>query len=528
LNTKEKSKYLLGICIGTSSVKALLTNTSGKVICSSEITYEMSMPKPGWTEQEPDLWVKSSIKAIRDLLNKSNIKKNNLICIGISGQMHSTVFLDGRKNVIRPALLWNDQRTSKECEFLVKSIGYKKIIKLTSNKPINSFSLPKILWLRNNEENNFGKLKKFCLAKDYLKLIFSGDISTDPSDASGTLCFDVENNRWSKELLGELDLDYSILPNIKPSIEFGGFLSKPMSELLGLQAGVPIITGVADTAGEMIGNGIKEDGEAIVKLGTGGDLLVYSSKFIKNDGVFDLFSFPGGGFYTVQVTLSTAASLNWVLNNIGFDYEEIYKNSDKNMRYLDLKKYIENKKFALLEQEVEKTPLGAGGLIFLPYLIGERSPYFDPKARGALIGINLNTRKRNILRSVLEGIAFAQRDCYEILKEKKFEINKIIISGGGAKSELWCQIYSDVFNSQIYKMSSEEGPSMGVCILGSVATGVYDSIEQASQRFLSVNKIYKPNHDNHNKYNDLYKIYHGLYDKLKIPFSEINNFVTQK
>ncbi|MCL4415277.1 MAG: FGGY-family carbohydrate kinase, partial [Actinobacteria bacterium] len=292
----------------------------------------------------------------------------------------------------------------------------------------------------------------------------------------------------------------------------------------GLPEGLPILTGTADTAGEMLGNGINSDGDCLIILGTGGVLLVYHSKHYKNDGSLDMFCFPDGRFYSLGVTLSSSASLMWSLNKIGLDLDIVERGIDRNIRYCDFKEYIEKNKFNILEEEANEVSPGANGLIFLPYLTGERAPYADPSARGVLFGLNLNHGKKHILRAVMEGVAFSQRDCYEIIRKKGFDIKNIVISGGGAKSKLWCQIYSDVFNSRITKMSSEEGPSLGMCILGAVSLGIYDSIGKASKKFFREENTFNMNEENVSIYDELYGIYHDLYSKLKDSFFKIDKF----
>ena len=517
--------YLLGLCVGTSGIKTLITDTSGKIIDTSTVEYSVISPKPGWTEQDPDLWFESSIEAIKDLVGKSNINVKDIVSLGISGQMHSTVFLDKSNKVIRPAPLWNDQRSFKECQYLIDNIGVEKILEWTSNKPINSFSLLKVLWLKNNERENFKALKKICLSKDYIKLRLSGKLSTDPSDASGTLCFDVKRFTWSKDLLDELKLDISIFPEVRPSGEFSASISKEASMKTGLTEGLPIITGVADTAGEMLGNGISSDGGALIILGTGGVILTYHSKHYKNNGSLDMFCFPDGKYYSLGVTLSSAASIIWGLNNIGLDLKKTEENMRSDIKFLDFKEYVEKNKFAILEESAREIPPGSGGLIFLPYLTGERAPYSDPNAKGVLFGLSLKHDKRHILRAIMEGVAFSQRDCYEIIKKNGFIIKRIVITGGGAKNKLWCQVYSDIFNSGIVRMSTEEGPSLGVCILSAVSLGIYNSIKEASEKFVKVEEAYHPDNKNTVLYNDLYEIYHSLYSNLKGSFLKIDKFI---
>ncbi len=489
------------------------------------MAYNTSHPLSYWSEQEPKTWLYNTIEVIKDLVGKSKINTKNILCIGLSGQMHSIVLLDRKNEVIRPSILWNDQRSIKECNYLLNTIGTKNILKYTSNRPLNSFSLPKILWVRNNEPENFKKIRKFCLAKDYIKYMFSDVLSTDETDASGTLCFDVKNGKWSVELLKELGLSLSIMPDVEPSGNLSGILSKRMAKILNLPADIPILTGVADTTGEMIGNGVINNGDCLVKLGTGGDLLVYSDQYLANDGSFDLFRYPTGGFCFEQVVISLTSSLNWGLDKLGLDFNIMDKSIDSTMSYLNYKEYIDNNKYDLLEKYISKIPIGGNGIIFLPYLIGERSPYYDPKAKGALIGLNLKTNKNHVIRSIMEGVAFAQRDCYEVLKKKGIKINKLVISGGGSNSSLWCQIYSDVFNNKIIKMSIEDGASLGACILGTVSLGLYSSLKAATDVFLNIKNTYSPVVDNVNKYNEIYRIYNRLYKSLKDSFEYIDNYI---
>jgi xylulokinase len=265
----------------------------------------------------------------------------------------------------------------------------------------------------------------------------------------------------------------------------------------------------------MLGNGINKDGDSLIVLGTGGVILVYHSKYYKNNGSLDMFCYPDGKFYSLGVTLSSSKSLMWSLDSIGLDLNKIEKGMDRNSRYLDFKEYIEKNKFSILTEAVREVNPGANGLIFLPYLIGERAPYNDPSAKGVLFGLSLVHDKKHILRSVLEGVAFSQRNCYEIIKKEEFDIKNIVISGGGANDKLWCQIYSDIFNSKIIKMQSVEGASLGMCILGSVSLGIYDSIEKASEKFLKVENIFNPIEENVILYNELYEIYKSLYPNTK-------------
>ena len=442
--------------------------------------------------------------------------------------MHSAVFLDKNNSVIRPAPLWNDQRTYKECEYLKNKIGLKTILELTSNKPTNSFTLTKVLWLKNNEAENFKKLKKFCLSKDYVKMRLSGSLSTDPSDASGTLCFDVKNHKWSEELFKSLDLDTSILPEVRNSGESSAFLSKEASEKTGLPSGLPILTGAGDTAAEMMGNGIDKDGDCLIILGTGGVILNYHSKHFKSDGKLDMFCYPDGKYYSLGVTLSSSASLMWSLDNVGFDLQTVGNKMDKDLKYSDFTKYIKKNKFQILDEHIKDIPPGAGGLIFLPYLAGERSPYFDPDARGVLFGLILSHNNKHILRSVMEGVAFSQRDCYEIIKKRGIKIKNIVITGGGSKNDLWCQIYSDIFNCNITRISSGESAALGMCMLGAVSAGIFSSMEKSKKVFLKKGTLFKPNNKNIAIYNELYDVYKSLYPRLKNTYAKIGNILNEK
>ena len=516
--------YLMGLCIGTSSTKGIIADIEGKIISSSLSDYKINAPNPGWTEQDPGLWLEHSVKVIKDLLKKSEIDPLKILCMGITGQMHSGVFLDGRNNVIRPAPLWNDQRTFLECEQLIKSIGLDKMLKMTSNKPTTAYTLPKILWLRKNEPGNFKKLRKFCLSKDYIKLKFSGNLSTDPSDASATLCFDVKKCKWSQELMDLLGLDSSILPEVKGSGYIDSFLSKEASKMTGLPAGLPVLTGAGDAAAEMLGNGIGKDGDCLIILGTGGVILNYHSNHYQSDGSLDMFSYPDGSYFTLGVTLSSSASLMWGLDSLGFNICSVDKNMGRDLKFAGLKQYIEKNKFKILDEQVNDIPAGSGGLIFLPYLAGERAPYSDPDARGVLFGLKLGHDKRHVFKSIMEGVAFSQRDCYEIIKRRGLKIKNIVITGGGSKNDIWCQVYADIFNCRITRISSGESAALGMCILGAVSSGVFSAMKEANKVFLKEDAHFVPNDKNVDVYNRLYEIYCSLYPALKKAFCMLGKF----
>ncbi len=488
--------YFIGIDIGTTSVKIIAIDEDGIIVKSVNKEYPLSFPKPLWSEQNPEDWWTQSINGLKELL--ADLDKNQIKAIGFSGQMHGLVTLDENDNVVRPAILWNDQRTEKECDYLNNEIGQSQISHWTGNLALTGFTAPKILWLKENEPENFAKTKKVMLPKDYVAYKISGVFATDMSDASGTLYLDVKNRKWSPEMLQLLGLDESQLPNLYESYEVIGKIKPDVAVELGLSKNVSIIIGGGDQAVAAVGGGVVEPGSCSLSLGTSGVVFTSNEEFfVDENNSLHSFCHANGKYHLMGVTLAAAASLKWWV-------EEVQKSDDFN-GLLDEAKYA----------EVDDN------LFYLPYLMGERTPHNDPNCRGTFIGLNITHERKHMTRAVLEGVSFSLRDTFEIMREMGVEIINISISGGGAKSKLWCEILADVLNVTVNKLNSNEGPAYGAAILAAVGFGKFDTVEDACSQLIKITESITPNEENNKIYNDKYKKFKKIYPAIKELFKQL-------
>ncbi len=502
--------YLIGFDIGTTSTRCIIIESGGKLIASATKEYPMATPKPGWAEQDPDDWWRGVLSTIREVLKKSGIDPSDIAAVGLSGQMHGSVFLDKSGSVIRPALLWCDQRTDSQCQKIYDIFGYEGFIKLSYNKALTGFTAPKILWLREAEPENYKKLSQILLPKDYIRYKLSGTYATEVSDASGTVLMDIGARDWSNEIISGLSIDRDLLPGVYESTEVTAHISEEAAKLTGLTAGTPIVGGAGDQAGGAVGSGIVKKGLISDYLGTSGVVFAHS-----DEPVYDpqgrLHSFchaVPGKWHLMGVTLAAAGSLKW--------YNETFGPS-KDM----VGKFPGLKDYGLLDKQAESAPPGSEGMIFLPYLSGERTPYADPYARGVFFGLSYIHGQDHFVRSIMEGVAFSQLDCLELAREVGIDSSKIILFGGGARSMLWRQIMADVFGLEIVTLNVEEGPSYGAAILAGVGAGIYPTVEEAASVMIKEVSSTMPIKENTKKYNKIYKTYRSLYENLKGDFKEI-------
>jgi len=503
--------YLIGMDIGTSSTRAIIIDETGKLIASATSDYPMITPKPGWAEQNPEDWWKASIKVIREVIEKSKISPEDIACIGPSGQMHGSVFVNKDGQVLRPALLWCDQRTQKQCDEIYSIFGFEGFIKLSYNKALTGFTAPKILWLRENEPDNYKKIYKILLPKDYIRFKLSGTYATEVSDASGTILMDIAKRNWSDEILSGLKIDRQLLPDVFESQVVSAKVSGNAAKLTGLIEGTPIAGGAGDQAGGAVGSGIVISGLISDYLGTSGVVFSYSDKPVY-DSQGRLHSFchaVEGKWHLMGVTLAAAGSLKW--------YDDSFGPSDA-VR----KKYQGKKSYKLLDLQAENVCPGSDGLIFLPYLSGERTPYADPYARGVFFGISYMHGQDHFVRAILEGVAFSQYDCLSLMNEAGIKSDKVILFGGGAKSRIWRQIIADIFNTKIVTLNVEEGPSYGGAILAGVGCGVFSSVVNAAKKVIREVDEVKPLNENVTKYRKVYEVYKSLYRNLKDDFASLN------
>jgi xylulokinase len=499
----------LGIDIGTSGTKTLAVDESGRILAEANATYGMLTPKPLWTEQNPEDWWQATVKTIREVVKKGKLKAADVKAIGLSGQMHGSVFLDKSHKVIRPALLWNDQRTAAECEEIERRAGGRKaLIKLVANPALTGFTAPKILWLRNNEPKNFEKCVKILLPKDDVRRRLTGELATDVSDASGMLLLDVAKRDWSKKLLEKLDLDINLFAKCYESEEVTGKLLPAVAKELGLTTDCLVVGGAGDCAANGVGTGVVASGELSTSIGTSGIMFVHSDK-VEVDPLGRLHTFchaVHGKWHMMGVSLSGGGSLQWFHDKL---CAEVKRNKGKK-DCLDV-----------LNAEAAEVPPGSEGLFFLPYLSGERTPHADPDARACFIGATLSHGRGHMVRAIMEGVAYAMRDSLAIIKEMGVPVKEIRASGGGSKSPLWRQIQADVFGQKVVTINAEQGPAFGVALLAAVGAGAYKNVEEACRATIKVVAETPLNKAAAKVYDQGFPIYQQLYRSLKDDFKSI-------
>lgn len=477
----------IGIDLGTSSVKLLLIDDKGKIRKEVTKEYPLYYPQENWSEQNPEEWYDKTFEGLKDLVMGY---ENEIKAISFSGQMHGLVLLDAEDKIIRPAILWCDQRTSLECDEINSYFG-KDILKLTGNTALTGFTAPKILWVKKNEPENFKKIKKILLPKDYLAFKLSGIYSTDVSDASGMLLLDVNKRKWSKKMLDFFNVKEEQLPKLFESYEVVGTLKGNLKDKLNLKNDIKIVAGGGDQAVGAIGVGAVKEGVLSVALGTSGVVFASSSKYVVDkDGRLHSFCHGNGEYHQMGVMLSAAASLKWWIEDV-----------EKTNNYSKL----------LLEAEEAKFDKN---LHFLPYLMGERTPHNNPFARGSLTGLNIQHKRGDITRGILEGITFGLKDILEIIKDINIDVKSVRVSGGGAKSEFWQQMIANIFEVNVDIVNSTEGPAYGAAILAMVGDGIYKDVNTACSTLIKVINSKVPNKTLEKKYREKYEIFKKLYPLL--------------
>ncbi|MDQ3332896.1 MAG: xylulokinase [Planctomycetota bacterium] len=505
----------LGIDIGTSGTKTLAIREDGAIVASATAEYPISHPKPGWSEQNPEDWWQATIKTVQKVLKSGGVKKDDVAGIGLSGQMHGSVFLDKKHDVIRPALLWNDQRTAAECDEITHAAGGReRLIEMVANPALTGFTAPKILWLRNKEKKNFDRAVKVLLPKDYVRFRLTGEFASEVSDASGTLLLDVKNRTWSKELLGKLQLDPSLMPAVYESEEVSGKLTPETAKTLGLNAGTPVVGGGGDNAAGAVGNGIVKSGVAFATMGTSGVVFTHSDEMqVDPQGRVHTFCHAvRGKWHVMGVVLSAGGSLQWYRNQLG--QEEI---REAKKRKID--------PYELITAQAASAPAGSEGLYFLPYLTGERTPHADPYARAAWIGLTPRHGRPHLARSVIEGATYAMRDCLEIIEGMRIPVREVRLGGGGGRSPFWRQLQADVYGKRCVTTNATDGPAFGVALLAAVGTGAYKDVPEACKATIKVTGESKPDAKSQKAYNRVYPLYGKLYRSLKEDYRAIRDLV---
>ena len=487
--------YFIGVDLGTSAVKLLLMEESGKICNIVSKEYPLFFPHPGWSEQNPEDWYTQSMVGMKELTE--GIDRSQVAGISFGGQMHGLVTLDDQDQVIRPAILWNDGRTSEETDYLNNVIGKDKLSQYTANIAFAGFTAPKILWMKANEPENFSRISKIMLPMDYLAYMLTGIHCTDYSDASGMLLLDVEHKCWSREMMDICGVKEEQLPQLFESYEVVGLLKKEIADRLGLTEAVRVVAGAGDNAAAAVGTGTVGEGKCNISLGTSGTIFISSKKFgVDEHNALHSFAHADGSFHLMGCMLSAASCNKWWAEEI-----------------------LGTKDFAAEQAPIQK--LGENHVFFLPYLMGERSPHNDPDARGVFFGMSMDTSRADMTQAVLEGVAFALRDSLEVAKSLGIKIERTKICGGGAKSPLWKQIIANVMNIKVDVLEVEEGPSLGGAMLAAVGCGVYPDVETAGKKLAKVVDTVEPTPELAAKYEERYQKFKELYPAMKPLFKNL-------
>lgn len=494
-------KHYLGIDVGTTAVKALVVNETGAIVGEAESPLGVSVPRPGWAEQDPHDWWEGTINAVRAACAQAGMRE--VESIGLSGQMHSSVLLDEADKVLRPAILWNDVRTTAQCQSIVDLVGEAGLRRMVGNPACEGFTAPKLLWMRDEESSLFDQARALLLPKDFVRLVMTGEKATEPSDAAGTLLFDVRRGRWSDEMIATLQLDREMLPPVRDSAGVTGTLTAGAAEALGLKQGIPVVGGGADNAAAAVGSGVVEQGAMQASIGTSGTMLAPIDQPHVDPGMrLHLFNHAvADRWYQMGVVLSAGAALAWF------------------RRAMSGPKGTPPSYDELIADAADVAP-GADGLTFLPYLTGERTPHADSNARGVFAGMHTGHQRGHLVRAVLEGVAFALRDSLELMRRLNVDADEVVTVGGGARSAVWRQILADVFGVPVDTVAPSGGAPYGAAVLAAVGSHDFASVEEVCRVWLRPLDRIEPSPVAMSAYGEAYERYRRLYPRLKRHFAE--------
>jgi xylulokinase len=479
---------LIGVDVGTSGTRALAVTADGELVAEANRPHDLLTPRPGWTEQDPAQWWEAAQAALAEVAGAAG----DVAGLGLTGQMHGSVFLDRAGDVIRPALLWNDQRTAAECDEITERVGEERLLEIAGNPALTGFQAPKIRWLARNEPDHYERVASVLLPKDYVRLLLTGERATDASDASGTLLLDVRARNYSAEILDALEIAREWLPKVHEGPEVTGALRDDLAAELGLPEGLPVAAGGGDNAAAAVGVGVVREGAVSTSIGTSGVLFAHRDTFAPDPSgrVHAFCHAVPDAFHLMAVALSSGGSLSWWRDQLGTDFDT-------------------------LVAEAEAVEPGAEGLLFLPYLSGERTPHLDPRARGAFVGLTLRHGRGHMTRAVMEGVAFSMRDGLEIMRDLGTPDDDLRAIGGGARSPLWMRLQADVYGRPIQRTVIDEGPAYGAALLAGVAAGVFADVGEAAERVRLREEVTEPDGERARRYDELYATYTELYPALR-------------
>ena len=509
-------KSMIGIDVGTTGVKTILVNEAGELLAASLKEYPLHTPHPKWAEQDPEDWWKATVDSIRAVLAESPVKPEEISGIGLSGQMHGLVLIDRIYEVLRPAILWCDMRTTQQCQYITEKVGDELLRNSICNPALEGFTAPKLIWVRDNEPEIYERAFWMLLPKDYVRFRMTGEIGTEVSDAAGTILFDVRKRQWSAETLSRLDVPTDLMPPCYESTDVCGPITSEVAEMTGLTAGTPVVFGGADNACTAVGNGIVSPGRTSASIGTSGTVLT-PTKTPEVDPELRAHTFchcVPNMWYVMGVMISAGGAFRWLRDTLGAQEVEEAK-----------KKGVDP--YEVLTSQAEKVEPGCEGLLFLPYLMGERTPHGDANARAVFFGLTLRHKKEHMIRSIMEGVTFGMRDSLEIIKNLGLDVGQITATGGGARSALWRQIQADIYGSEVVTINIAEGPAFGAAIMAGVGAGVYGNIQEATDEIVKITSRTEPIEDNMVIYNEYYEIYRSLYPALKPEFDRVSAAVAK-
>jgi len=495
----------MGIDVGTTGTRAMIVRPGGQVVAVATTDHQpVRMLRPGWAEQDSEDWWHATVMATRTALQQASLKAADITAVGLSGQMHGVTLLDRKQVPLRPAIIWCDQRSQEQCDEIKARVGVERLSRLVLNPALTSFSAPKLLWIRDHEPEIYRRAAHFLLPKDYIRLKLTGEFATDVSDASGTLLFDVARRRWSGELLEVLEIDPSLLPRAFESADITGRISNEAALLTGLRSGTPVIAGAGDQAASAVGNGVVSPGLTSVTLGTSGVVFSFTAdpKIDPRGRIHTFCHAVPGKWHVMGVTQGAGLSLRWFREMFG-EVESWYA------------RQVGEDPYDIIIREAEKLLPGSGGLIFLPYLMGERTPHLDSMARGMWFGLTACHTRGHLIRSILEGVAFSLRDSLEIFRELRIPVNQIRASGGGSRNTLWRKIQADIFAQDVVTLCEPEGSAFGAALLAGAGTGIYSSVEEAARDSVKMREIVSPDPKNAKTYDGFYQVYRDLYPLVR-------------